>query len=150
MNMRLILLLSALFFPGLAAFAQRDVRSVEAEARSKGIASYYHDKFVGRLTANGEIFDNGKFTAASNKLRLGTYVKVTNLSNGRVVYVRINDRMAATNKREIDLASVAADQLGFISQGLAKVIVEIVPAEEGKRAILAQRELISSPRQNEL
>ncbi len=144
--MRLIVILSALLFSGFQLFAQR---IVENKPLSNGIASYYHDKFEGRLTANGEVFDNGKFTAASNKLKLGSYVKVTNLNNGRVVYVRINDRMAPTNKREIDLASIAAEQLGFISQGLAKVRVEIVPAEEGKKGILAQREFITS-RLNEL
>ncbi len=145
--MRLIVLLSALFFSGLQVFAQE--RVIDNKTSAQGVASYYHDKFEGRPTANGEIFDNGKFTAASNRLKLGSYVKVTNLNNGRVVYVRINDRMAATNKREIDLASIAAEQLGFVSQGLTKVIVEIVPAEEGKKGILAQREFVVS-RQNEL
>jgi len=146
MNMKLIILFSALFFSGLLVQAQQ---AGDNDQANKGVASYYHDKFIGRQTANGEIFDNSKFTAASNKLKLGSYVKVTNLNNGRIVYVRINDRMAATNKREIDLAKMAAEQLGFISQGLAKVIIEIVPKEEGKKAILAQRELVSS-RQNEL
>jgi len=150
MNMRLILLFGAVFFfPGLFAFAQDGAGSGGQKPQAKGIASYYHNKFVGRLTANGEIFDNGKFTAASNKLRLGTYVKVTNLDNGLVVYVRINDRMAATNKREIDLASVAAEHLGFITQGLARVKIETVPADEGKKAILAQRGIVAS-RQHEL
>ena len=82
---------------------------------------------------------NTNFTAACNKLTLGTIVKVTNLANGLAVYVRINDRMAAANKRLIDLASVAAEKLGFIDNGTAKVKIESVPAEEGKKAMLAQR-----------
>ena len=106
----------------------------------KGIASFYHDKFEGRKTATGEIFDNDKFTAASNKLKLGSFVKVTNLSNGISIYVKINDRMAKSNKRLIDLASVAARSLNFGSAGLAKVKVEPVSAEEGKKGILAQKD----------
>lgn len=103
-----------------------------------GIASYYHNKFEGRFTANGEVFDNRKFTAASNSLRLGTYVKVTNHSNGKVVYVKINDRMAKTNTRVIDLAHVAAKKLGFVRKGITKVTVEVVTEEEGRTGILAQ------------
>ena len=104
----------------------------------KGIASFYQDKFEGRKTATSEVFDNDKYTAASNKLKLGTYVKVTNLSNGEVVYVRINDRMAKSNTRVIDLASVAAKKLNFHEKGVAKVKVEAVSDEEGRIGILAQ------------
>lgn len=104
----------------------------------KGIASYYHDKFEGRKTANGEVFDNDKYTAASNTLKLGSYVKVTNISNGEFVYVKINDRMAKTNHRVIDLAKVAAYKLDFKKKGIAKVKVEVVPEEEGRNGILAQ------------
>ena len=103
-----------------------------------GIASFYHDKFEGRKTATGEIFDNDLFTAASNTLKLGSFVKVTNLSNMEVVYVKINDRMAATNHRIIDLASIAAKKLAFHKKGITKVKVEVVPSEEGKKGILAQ------------
>ncbi|MBS1771652.1 MAG: septal ring lytic transglycosylase RlpA family protein [Bacteroidetes bacterium] len=108
------------------------------EAVKKGVASYYHDKFEGRKTATGEIFDNDKFTAASNKLKLGSYVKVTNVSNDEVVYVKINDRMAANNKRLIDLASIAAKKLHFAHKGITKVKVEVVSEEEGRVGILAQ------------
>lgn len=104
----------------------------------KGIASFYHDKFEGRKTATGEIFDNDKFTAASNTLKLGSYVKVTNVANGQVIYVRVNDRMAKNNQRLIDLASVAAKKLKFAKDGIAKVKVEPVSENEGRSAILAQ------------
>lgn len=117
---------------------------------SKGIASYYHNKFEGRKTATGEVFDNDKFTAASNRLKLGTYVKVTNLSNSEVVYVRINDRMAPSNKRLIDLTSLAAEELGFKTKGVTRVIVEPVSSEEGKQGIIAQKEEVASARTNEL
>ena len=104
----------------------------------KGIASFYHDKFEGRKTATGEIFDNDKFTAASNTLKLGSYVKVTNVSNGQIIYVRVNDRMNKSNQRLIDLASVAAKKLKFEKNGIAKVKVEPVSENEGRKAILAQ------------
>jgi len=110
----------------------------------KGIASFYHDKFEGRRTATGDIFDNDTFTAASNKLKLGSYVKVTNVSNGEVVYVKINDRMAKSNTRLIDLASVAAKKLDFHRKGITKVKVEVVPAEEGKTGILAQNNMMNA------
>ncbi len=119
----------------------------------KGIASFYHDKFEGRKTATGEVFDNDKYTAASNKLKLGTYVKVTNLSNGEVVYVRVNDRMNKNNHRLIDLAEVAAEKLDFRHKGVTKVNVEVVPAEEGRMAILAQKGQmpnVAAPAKNEL
>jgi len=112
----------------------------------KGIASFYHDKFEGRKTATGEIFDNDKFTAASNKLKLGSYAKVTNLSNGQVIYVRVNDRMAKSNERLIDLASIAAKKLHFHEKGIAQVKVEVVPESEGRKAILAQNGFDSLPK----
>jgi rare lipoprotein A len=105
----------------------------------KGIASFYHDKFEGRKTATGEVFDNDKYTAASNTLKLGSYVRVTNLSNGEVVYVRVNDRMAANNHRVIDLASIAAEKLDFKTKGVANVKVELVGSDEGQMAIRAQK-----------
>lgn len=114
----------------------------------KGIASFYHDKFEGRKTATGEVFDNDKYTAACNKLKLGSYVKVTNLSNGEVVYVKINDRMNKSNTRLIDLASVAANKLQFKKKGITKVKVEVVSAEEGRNAILAQNGLAEVPENN--
>jgi len=134
---------------GLGAYAQSADKAVTVKDK-KGVASYYGKKFEGRKTATGETFTNKKYTAASNKLSLGTYVKVTNLENGNVVYVRINDRMAMSNKRLIDLASVAAEKLDFKDDGVAKVKVEKVSEAEGATAIFAQKELIPQPAKNEL
>jgi len=92
-----------------------------------GIASFYHDKFVGRKTANGEIYTQDKLTAAHKTLPLGCWVRVTNLSNDSVVIVRINDRMPVYNKRSIDLTERAAEQLNFIRKGLTKVHIEVIP-----------------------
>jgi len=142
--MRFIFTVLTCLFLSQVAFAQSEeqqspVRNITDDPSAKGIASYYHDKFVGRQTSTGEIFSNDKFTAASNTLSLNTYVKVTNISNGKFIYVRINDRMSKDNKRLIDMASVCAKKLGYHYQGLAKVKVEIVSEDEGMQGILAQR-----------
>ena len=102
-----------------------------------GTASYYHPKFVGRKTATGEIFSNSKYTAACNKYKLGTFVKVTNVKNGKSVYVKVNDRIGHP-KRVIDLTHRAASDLKFVNSGLTTVKIEVVSPEEGKRKILAQ------------
>lgn|GEM_PF-1876272 len=102
-----------------------------------GIASFYHPKFVGRKTATGEVFSNEKFTAASNYFKLGTFVKVTNMANGRFIYVKINDRMGHPG-RMIDLTNRAAKELKFVTRGTTKVKIEEVSAPEGKKKILAQ------------
>ena len=129
---------ASLLLTGFSVSAQK---GQAPEQKHNGLASYYHDKFEGRRTATGEVFNNSKYTAASNTVSLGKYVKVTNLDNGKVVYVRINDRMAASNKRAIDLAEVAAKDLRFINKGLARVHVEVVSEAEGKRGVLAQRQM---------
>ena len=139
-----------LFIFTLSVLTAFSAQAQQKQADKKGVASFYHDKFEGRLTSTGEVFDNDKFTAASNTLKLNTYVKVTNLSNGEVVYVRINDRMNKTNQRLIDLASVAAKKLNFHENGIADVKVEIVPEEEGRCGILAQREMQQSAPVNKL
>jgi rare lipoprotein A (peptidoglycan hydrolase) len=93
----------------------------------EGIASYYHDKFVGRKTATGEIFTQDKMTAAHKTLPLNCWVKVTNLKNDSVVILRINDRMPLWNKRSIDLTVAAAKKLNYIHAGLTKVRIEVIP-----------------------
>ncbi len=75
--------------------------------KSKGVASYYHDKFNGRKTASGERFSNKEYTAAHKKLPFGTKIRVTNLENGKSVIVAINDRGPFSKHREIDLTKKA-------------------------------------------
>ena len=89
-----------------------------------GVASYYHDKFEGRTTANGEVFTQKNLTAASNTYPLNCWVRVTNKRNDKCVVVRIIDRMHHLNTRLIDLTRTAAAELGFISRGLTRVKVE--------------------------
>ncbi|MDB5230701.1 MAG: septal ring lytic transglycosylase RlpA family protein [Chitinophagaceae bacterium] len=95
-----------------------------------GIASFYAKFFEGRETTTGEKFRHNLFTGASNNLPLNTWVRVTNLRNGKSVIVRINDRMhprMAKKGRVIDLTHVAAHQLGF-NDGLIKVKMQVIPA----------------------
>src|SRR4030095_1175760 len=89
-----------------------------------GTASYYANKFEGRLTANGEVFSQQKMTAACNVLPLGTWIKVTNLYNGRSVIVKVNDRLHYKNKRLVDLSKIAAKKIGYTGGGLTKVKVQ--------------------------
>ncbi|MCJ7932987.1 MAG: septal ring lytic transglycosylase RlpA family protein [Chryseobacterium sp.] len=96
------------------------------DAKKTSYASYYHDKFNGRKTASGEIFDNSKFTAANRTLPFGTNVKVTNLKNGKEVIVRINDRGPYHSSRSLDMSKAAFDEIGDISHGTIPVEYEIV------------------------
>ncbi|WP_412093565.1 septal ring lytic transglycosylase RlpA family protein [Rodentibacter caecimuris] len=90
----------------------------------EGIASYYHQKFNGRRTANGEIYRSSLYTAAHKTLPLNSYALVTNLRNNRKVIVRINDRGPFSQKRIIDLSYAAAKEIGLIQRGIGKVKVE--------------------------
>ncbi|MBK7762815.1 MAG: septal ring lytic transglycosylase RlpA family protein [Bacteroidetes bacterium] len=100
----------------------------EAPISWSGKASYYHPKFDGRKTSNGEVFSNDKFTCANNFLKLGTVIRVTNMYNGKSVIVKVNDRMHAKNHRLVDLSQAAAKKLGLIQQGIGVVCIEIVDA----------------------
>ncbi|MEM7655498.1 MAG: septal ring lytic transglycosylase RlpA family protein [Bacteroidota bacterium] len=99
----------------------------QAHAQLDGTATYYADKFQGRTTASGEPYDKYKFTAAHVNLELGTWVIVTNLENGKRVQVRVNDRMPQNNKgRIIDLSRVAAEQIGLVQAGVARVQLQVI------------------------
>jgi rare lipoprotein A len=94
--------------------------------RADGIASWYGADFHGRSTANGEVFDADGITAAHPTLPLPSYVRVTNLSNGRSLIVRVNDRGPYAHDRLIDVSKRAALLLGFAMSGTAWVRVEYV------------------------
>jgi len=91
-----------------------------------GTASWYGSDFDGRLTASGEPYDMYDMTAAHLKLPLGSYVRVTNLHNGRAVVVKINDRGPIVPGRIIDLSYGAALALGYNSRGLQRVRLDVV------------------------
>ncbi len=94
--------------------------------QAEGLASWYGDDFHGRYTANGEIFDLNGISAAHPTLPLPSYVRVTNLANGRSLIVRVNDRGPYTGNRIIDVSVRAAQLLGFHRRGTAWVRVEYV------------------------
>src|SRR5581483_10314767 len=94
--------------------------------REEGMASWYGDDFHGRLTANGEVFDMGALTAAHPTLPMPCYARVTNLSNGKSLIVRVNDRGPYAANRLIDLSHKAAELLDFKGNGIAKVRVDYV------------------------
>jgi rare lipoprotein A len=89
-----------------------------------GLASWYGPRFHGKLTASGEVFNQEKFTAAHRTLPWGSKVKVTNLTNGKSVEVRINDRGPFGKGRIIDVSRAAARALGMVKSGIATVRIE--------------------------
>jgi len=98
--------------------------AADSDYNKVGIASWYGDQFHGRLTANGEIFDKNRISAAHTTLPMPSLVEVKNLENGRKIVVRLNDRGPFVDDRIIDLSRAAATELGFQSKGLAKVRVK--------------------------
>ena len=107
----------------------------------EGNASWYGKPFHGRKTASGERFDMYELTAAHRTLPIPSYVKVTNLKNGKEVVVKINDRGPFHGKRVLDLSFGAAKELDFLKSGTAKVKIErVFPAqnEPVKELLVAQ------------
>jgi rare lipoprotein A len=113
-----IFILSFFFLNG---FSQIDSNKTEI-----GVASFYAKKFEGRKCSSGQKFRHDSLTAAHKSLKFGTKVKVTNLKNDSVVVVIINDRLPKQSKRKIDLTLRAAKQLNFVSNGLAKVRIDVL------------------------
>ncbi|WP_425316025.1 septal ring lytic transglycosylase RlpA family protein [Uruburuella testudinis] len=106
-----------------------------AEFSQTGKASWYGSQFHGRKTSSGERYDMNMMTAAHKTLPIPSYARVTNLSNGKSVVVRINDRGPFHSSRVLDVSKAAAQKLGFIRQGTANVRVEqIVPGAGGLAA----------------
>ena len=91
-----------------------------------GIASWYGPKFDKKLTANGEIFDQNKISAAHKTLPLPSIVKVTNLTNNKFLFIRVNDRGPFVNDRIIDLSKQAAIELNIFSKGIEDVNVKLI------------------------
>ena len=93
------------------------------EGASYGLASFYGE---GSETASGERFDPKGLTAAHPTLPFGTRLRVTNVSNGRSVIVRINDRGPFVARRAVDVSSSAAERIGIVERGVAKVKLDVV------------------------
>ena len=97
-------------------------RSIPAASGTEtGMASYYSETYNGKKTANGEIYNSSDYTAAHKTLPFGTKVKVTNLSNGKTVKVRVNDRGPYVSGRIIDLTRTAARKIEMVNTGVVKV-----------------------------
>jgi rare lipoprotein A len=96
-----------------------------AQTAEEGTANFYSDKFQGKKTASGAVYDKNKLTASHKTLPYGTKVKVTNLDNGKSVVVTVNDRMKPGNPAVIDVTRRAAQDLGFTKTGKAKVKLEV-------------------------
>jgi rare lipoprotein A len=100
-----------------------------------GTASWYGEYFVGKPTASGEDFDMYDMTAAHPSLPLGSYVRVTNLRNGRAVVVKVNDRGPIVPGRIIDLSYGAAQALQFEQRGLQRVRLDLVKPRTQHRQV---------------
>jgi rare lipoprotein A len=104
---------------------KRKTNSPKSKAYQVGTASWYGEYFQGKTTASGEPFDMRDFTAAHPSLPLGSFVKVTNLRNGKAVVVRVNDRGPVVDGRIIDVSYNAARALGFKERGVQKVRLDL-------------------------
>ena len=107
-----------------AALAQAPAKNPTSEMT--GVCSYYARMHNGHTTAGGEKFDSNAMTAAHRTLPMGTKLKVTNLSNGKSVVVKVNDRGPFVKGRLLSVTRRAAQELGFVKQGVTKVKMEPV------------------------
>lgn len=119
MNKLIIFALLTLIISGCSS-----VPSVSKGAIEKGKASYYADKYHGRTTASGEVFNQQALSAAHQTLGFGSRVKVTNIANNKSVIVTINDRGPFIRGRIIDLSKKAFSQIASVKQGVIDVTVE--------------------------
>ena len=125
--------------------------AVDYDYEEIGIASWYGPGFHRKKTANGEIFDQNKVSAAHRTLPMPSVVRVTNLDNGKVLpKVRINDRGPFAGNRIIDLSKKAAQELGFMNTGIAKVKVEILENESRKHALVNSNNKITKVQSAEI
>ena len=109
-----------------------DPDNIHPLATEVGIASYYADKYNGRQTASGEIYNMYGISAAHPSYPMGTIVRVTNLSNNIALILKINDRMPNFKGRVIDLSLGAARKLDMIQSGTAKVKIDVIKWGNGK------------------
>ena len=109
-----------------------DPDNIHPLATEVGIASYYADKYNGRQTASGEIYNMYGISAAHPSYPMGTIVRVTNLSNNIALILKINDRMPNFKGRVIDLSLGAARKLDMIQSGTAKVKIDVIKWGKGK------------------
>ncbi|PSQ94208.1 MAG: septal ring lytic transglycosylase RlpA family lipoprotein [Bacteroidetes bacterium QH_2_63_10] len=139
------LVLLGLFLLGCATAQHAGERGLPD---TRGKASYYAEKFVGRTTANGEIFDQEVLTAAHRSLPFGTRVRVTRIDrfDKPSVVVRINDRGPFKRGRIIDLSKKAARRLQMIRDGVAEVKLEVVSYPADVKSVASDSSAVDSSR----
>jgi rare lipoprotein A len=127
--------------PTIQTVSRRSTKQVKNSLRpyEVGTASWYGEFFQGKETASGEPFDMQALTAAHPTLPLGSFVRVTNLRNGRAVVVRVNDRGPVVEGRIIDVSYNTAHVLGFDGRGVQKVRLDLV-----KPATMARLQTVAS------
>ena len=114
-------------------WSRKQIESIKNHPNTQiGIASYYGKKFHKKRTANGEIFNMYKFSAAHKSYPLGTKVRVTNLENGKSIKLVINDRGPFVKGRIIDLSYKAARKLDYVNQGTVKVRIDVIRLGDNK------------------
>jgi rare lipoprotein A len=122
--------------PSRSAQITPEIRTqAKGQAYQVGTASWYGQDFVGKPTASGENYDMFDMTAAHPTLPLGSYVRVTNLRNGRAVVVKVNDRGPIVPGRIIDLSYGAAQALQFEQRGLQRVRLDLVKPRTQHRQV---------------
>lgn len=112
--------------PSSTGGRQAPTTAVPGEFTEQGVASWYGAPFNGRRTSNGEVYDMYQLTAAHRTLPFNAVVRVTNLSNGKQVNVRINDRGPFVANRIIDLSYSAAEAIGVVGPGTAEVRLDVM------------------------
>ena len=115
-----------LYLSGCAAVKPYESPRKKPSATYTGLASYYANKFHGRKTASGEVFDKNKYTAAHKTLPFGTELRVINLENNKSVDVRVNDRGPFVKGRIIDLSPAAAGKIDLMQAGVVAVRIEVL------------------------
>jgi rare lipoprotein A len=116
----------------------------EAGYSATGMASWYGRKFHGHLTANGEVYDMFQLSAAHTTLPIPSYVRVTNLDNGKSIIARVNDRGPFHSDRVLDLSYAGAVMLGYAGKGTARVKVEAVTPDEVSVSAPVQPVMVAS------
>jgi rare lipoprotein A len=113
-----------------SAHVPSSVKPARIGATETGIASWYGPEYNGRHSANGEVFDMQKLTAAHRTLPFDTWIEVTNLANQKRVEVRITDRGPFVNGRIIDLSLAAAREIDMVTAGIVKVRIKVIRKPE--------------------
>jgi rare lipoprotein A len=109
-----------------SAHVPSSVKPAPIGATETGIASWYGDPHNGRRSANGEVYDMEKLTAAHRTLPFDTWVEVTNLTNQKSVEVRITDRGPFVDGRIIDLSLAAAREIDMVAAGIVRVRIKVI------------------------